>query len=154
MDLDRETAVRGRDEDPAADPERLRYEPALLLSAADMLDHRVREHDVELAVGERERACVSLHVADARIAGTEALTVLEPEGGDALGPRVVLLEEVERAASLLLAEAELVCADVEDRRLGRRLELVEEQLQLAPPRPERDRVDEPHAWKYPVRGGQ
>ena len=64
--LDREPAIRRREEDAPADAERLRDEPPLPLASADVLDHGVREDDVERAVGERQRARVTL---DVRICG-------------------------------------------------------------------------------------
>jgi hypothetical protein len=152
--LDGEAPVRRGDEHAPPDPDRLRHEPTLAHGAADVLDHGVREDDVELTVRERERTGVALDVPDPRVANPEALALVEAERGDPVRPRVELLEEVERPATAPLAEAELVRADVEDRGLRGRAELVEEQLQLPPPGPERDRVDEPHAWKYRVRGGQ
>jgi hypothetical protein len=154
VQLDRETPVRGGDEHAPADADRLRHEPTLALAAADVLDYSVREDDVELTVREGERTRVALDVPDARVANTEALALVEAERGDPVRPRVELLEEVECAAAVPFAETELVGADVEDRGLGGGAELVEEKLQLPPPGPERDRVDEPHAWKYRVRGGQ
>ena len=78
--------------------------------AADVLDHRVREHDVELAVTERKGARVALDVPNARVARTEPLAVLQPERGDPLRPGVALLEEVERATPVALAERKLVGA--------------------------------------------
>jgi hypothetical protein len=119
-----------------------------------VLDHRVREDDVELAVGEGQRAAISLGVADMRVTGPEPGTILEPERGDALGPRVHLLEEVERAAAVALAEPELVRSDVEDARHRGGLELVEKELQLALAGAQRDGVGEAHARKYPFRPGE
>ena len=110
-----------------------------------MLDHCIREDDVELTVGERKCARVSLDVADVRVASAKRIAVLEPERRDLLRPRVQLLEEVERPAAVRLAEPELVGPDVEDARLRGRLKLLEEQPELAPAGAERDRVDEAHA---------
>ena len=142
--LDREPAVGRRQEHAAPDAERLRDEPSLALAAAHVLDHRVREDDVELAVRERQRARVTLHVLDRGVASPEARAVVKPESGDPLGPRVVLLEEVHRPAAVALAEAELVGSDVENRRVRVRSQLVEEQLQLPPAGAERDGIGEPH----------
>ena len=77
--------------------------------------------------------------ADVRVARAEARAVVEPERGDPLRPRVVLLEEVQRPAAVALAEPELVGADVEHGRLRRRAQLVEEEPQLALARAEGDR---------------
>ena len=121
-----------------------RDEPALSLAAADVLDHRVREHDVERAVLEGKVARVALDVANAGVARAKALAVVQAERGDPLRPRVVLLEEVQRAAAVALAEAELVRADVEHGRLRCGLQLVEEEAQLALSRPQGDGVGEPH----------
>jgi hypothetical protein len=73
-----------------------------------VLDHGVGEDDVELAVGERQRTRVALHVADLRIARAEPGTIVEPERRDPLGPRIALLEKVQRSAPVALAEGELV----------------------------------------------
>ena len=110
----------------------------------DVLDHRIREDDVELAVRERQAARVALDVPNRGVPAREARPVVQPEGGDALGPRIVLLEEVERAAAVALSETALVGTDVEHRRLRRRLQLVEEEPQLAGAGAHRDAVDEPH----------
>ena len=128
----------------AADADRFGHEPALSLASADVLDHGVREHDVELTVPERKLARVPLHVADPGVARAEALTVMEPQRGDALRPRVALLEEVQRPAAVSLAEAELVRPDVEHGRLLRGLKLVQEQPELPLARAEGDGIDDPH----------
>jgi len=144
VDLDREAAVRRRDEHAAPDPQRLGDEALLALSTADVLDHRVREHDVERTVLEGERARVALHIADFRVAGTKAGAVVETERGDALRPRIHLLEEVERPAAVALAEGELVGTDIEHRGVGSRVQLLEEELELAPSGAKGDLIDEPH----------
>ena len=77
--LDRKPAVRRRDERPAGDAERLLDEAALLLAAADVLDHRVREDDVELAVRERQLECVALDVADARVSLPETRSFVQAD---------------------------------------------------------------------------
>ena len=69
--LDREPPVRRRQEDAAPDPQGLGDEAPLAVAVAHVLDHRVREDDVEGAVGERQRACVTLDVRDRGIAATE-----------------------------------------------------------------------------------
>jgi hypothetical protein len=72
---------------------------------------------------------------------------VEPERGDALGPRVALLEEVVDPAAALaarLAVGDLVDPDVEHGRLRRRLHQLEKEGELPPARAERDRVGEPH----------
>src|SRR6187431_938839 len=151
--LDRKAPVRRRDEDMATDADGLGDELPLALASSDVLDDGVREHDVERAVLERQRTRVSLDVRDARIPRAEAGAVVQPERRDPLGPGVELLEEVHRRAAVALAEAELVRADVEHRRVRRRSQLLEEEAKLALARAQRDRVDEPHrGWKYPVRG--
>ena len=142
--LDREPAVGSRDERAVPDPERLGDELPLTVAPTDVLDHRIREDDVELAVSERERAGVSLHVPDPGVASAEPGAVLEAERRDPSRPGVELLEEVERAAAVVLPEAELVGAHVEHRRLRRRLELLEEETELSPTRAERDGVDNAH----------
>ena len=149
--LEREAAVRRRDECPAADAERFPHESALPVTISDVLDDGVREHDVELAVRKRKRQRVALDVADARVTLAEALAFVESERGDALGPRIELLEEVERAAAVALAEPELVGADVEHGRLASRLQLVEEELELAPPGAHRYLVSQSHGRKYRLR---
>ena len=141
--LDGKATVRRRDERAPTDPECLYDEPTLTLTAAHVLDNGVREDDVELAVSERKRAGVSLDVADRRVASTETGPIVEPERRDPLGPGIVLLEEVQGPAAVALSEAELVGAHVENRRVRRGLELVEEELELAPARAQRDGVDEP-----------
>jgi hypothetical protein len=144
VDLDREATVRCRYERAAPDPDGLGDELPLALPVADMLDDCIREHDVELAVSERELARVALHVADPRVALSEAGAVVKPECGDPLGPRIVLLEEVQRPAAVALTERELVDTDVEHRGLRGRVQLLEEEAELPLPRAQRDLVDEPH----------
>ena len=87
------------------------------------------------------------------VARAEARAVLEPERRDPLRPRVELLEEVQRRAAVALAEGELVRADVEHGRLRGRLELVEEQPELAPAGAEGHGIGEAHARKYRLRLG-
>ena len=53
--LDREATVRRRDEHAATDPESLRDELPLTRSPTEMLDHGVREDDVERPVREGKR---------------------------------------------------------------------------------------------------
>ena len=79
MELDGEPAVRRRDEHPPADAQRLGDEGALALGRADVLDDRVREDDVEGAVGKGQRARVPLDVGDVRVGGAEAGAVVEAE---------------------------------------------------------------------------
>ncbi len=117
VNLDREAAVRGGEEHAPPDAEGLRHEEKLPRAVAHVLEHGVREDDVELSVGEGKRAGVSLDVVDVRIAGTESGAVLEPQRRDLLWPRVQLLEEVERPAAVAFAEPELVGADVEHGRM-------------------------------------
>src|SRR5262249_33503414 len=124
--LDGKAAVGRGNEDLASDAQRLEDEPALTFSSTDVLDDGVREHDVELAVGEGQRAGVALDVANPWIARPDPGPVLQPERGHALRPRVVLLEEVECVAPVPLPEGELVRPDVEDRGLGGGAQLVEE----------------------------
>ena len=114
VNLDREAAIRRREEDAPPDAKRLRDEESLPHAVAHVLDHRVREDDVELPIGEGKRAGISLDVADVWIASAERGAVLEPERRDLLRPRVQLLEEVERPAAVTLAEPELVGPDIED----------------------------------------
>ena len=142
--LERETAVRCRDEGLPADPERLRDELPLLLAVADVLDDGIREDDVERAVEERERERVTLNVADSRIALAKPKSVVQAECRDPLRPRVELLEEVQRRAVVALVEAELVRADVQHGRLLGGLELVEEELELALSGAHRDGIRESH----------
>ena len=71
--LDREPAVRRRDERPPADPERLGDEALLLILPAHVLDHRVREDDVEDTILERQLERVGLDVARLGVARAEAL---------------------------------------------------------------------------------
>src|SRR5262245_13719443 len=151
--LDRKAAVRRRDEDAATDANGLGDELPLALPPSDVLDDGVREHDVERAILERQRARVALDVRHVRVARAETGPVVQPECRDPLRPGVQLLEEVHRGAAVALAEAELVGADVEHRRVRRRSQLLEKEAELALARTQRDRVGEPHrAWKYPVRG--
>ena len=79
VNLERETAVGCREEHAPPDAERLRHEEPLPRAVAHVLDHGVREDDVELAVGERKRAGVSLDVADVWIAGAKRGAVLETQ---------------------------------------------------------------------------
>ena len=142
--LDREATVGRRDEHASPYTKRLAHEAALALAAADVLDHRIREHDVELAVTERKGARVPLDVPNARVARTEPLAVLQPERGDPLWPGVARLEEVERATPVALAERKLVGPDVEHGGLSGRPQLVEEQPQLPLPRAQGDGISESH----------
>ncbi len=129
--LHREASVGRRDERPAADAKCFCHEAPLADAVPDVLDHRIREDDVELAVGERQVASVALDVPNRGVPAREARPVVQPEGGDALGPRIALLEEVERAAAVALSETQLVGTHVEHRCLRRRLQLVQEEPQLA-----------------------
>jgi hypothetical protein len=52
--VDREEPVGGLDEVPATHATAFLGEPTLVLQGADVLDHGVAEHDVELAVAERQ----------------------------------------------------------------------------------------------------
>ena len=120
---------------------------ALPLPVADVLDHGVREDDVEGPVGKREGTRVALDVGDLRIPLAEPDAVVQPERGDPLAPGIELLEEVVRPAARLAsgaAEADLVGADVEHRGRRGRAHLVEEEPQLPAARPERDGIDEIH----------
>ena len=120
---------------------------------AHVLDHRVREDDVERAVREGQRARVALDVGDVRVAGAEPFAVVQTERRDALRPRVALLEEVHRRAAVSVPEAELVGPDVEHRRIGGRPQLVEKEPQLSLPRAQRDGVGEPHRVEVSARTG-
>src|SRR5262249_25838947 len=102
--------------------------------------------EVELAVREGEAASVRGHAAHAREGGGEALERRVRDRRHALGPRVERLEEVvRRAVAVLLAEAGVGGADVDDRRLGARPQLVYEEAELALAAPERDvRGELPH----------
>jgi len=148
MHLDGKPSVRGRDEYAATDAHCLGYEATLPFTPTDVLDDGVREDDVELAVAEGKGARIALHIADPGIAGAKAGSVVQPESGDALGPWVELLEEVQRAAAVALAEAQLVGADVENGGLGGRAELLHEEPELSPARAEGDGVGEAHRRKY------
>ena len=145
--LDREPAIRRREEDPSPDPQRLPDERLLPLAPADVLDHGVRVDDVERVVGKGEGAGVALHVGDRRVPLPEPGAVVEPERRDPLRPRIALLEEVVgRAAALAarLSDRHLVDPDVEHRRRRVGAHQLEEQRELPPARTERDRVGEPH----------
>ncbi len=144
MHLDREAAVRRRDEHASTDPKRLRHELALPHASAHVLDHGVREDDVERAVREGQSARVALDVRDVRIAGSEPFAVVQAQRRDALGPRIALLEEVHRGAAVSVPEAELVGPDIEHRGSGGRPQLVEKEPQLSLSRAQRDGVGEPH----------
>ena len=75
--LDREATVGRCDEHATADPDGLGDHRALPMAIADVLDHRIGEHDVELTVREGERARVALNVRDLRIPGTKALPFVQ-----------------------------------------------------------------------------
>ena len=107
-----------------------RHEEPLPHPIAHVLDHRIREDDVERTVGEGEGTRISLHIRDVWIPRAEPDAVLEPERGNASGPRVQLLQEIERPAAVTLAEPELVGSDIEEGRLRGRLELVEKSRSL------------------------
>ena len=142
--LEREPAVRRRHERAARHAQRLGDEAPLLLAPADVLDHGVRERDVEGAVLEGQREGVALDVARLAIALAETLALVQPERGDPRRPGVELLEEVERAAARVLAEAEVVDSDVEHRRLLGRRHRLHEEAELPPPGAERDAVGQGH----------
>ena len=99
--LDREPSVRRRQEDVTTHAQRLGDEGALALLAADMLGARRWRTRSRRRRPERQRAGVSLDVGDVRVGVAKPGTVVEPERGDAVRPRVQLLEEVVRAASRL-----------------------------------------------------
>ena len=103
MHLDGEAPIRRRDEDTAPDPDRLGHELPLALASADVLDDGVRKDDVELAVGEGQRARIALHVWNLWVTGTEAGAVVEAERRDPIGRGVQLVEEEPKLA---LARAE------------------------------------------------
>ena len=82
--LDREPEVRRGDERLPGDAERLLDEAPLLLAAPDVLDHRVREDDVELSVLERQRERVALDVAHLRVPLPKPRSLVQAEGRDPL----------------------------------------------------------------------
>ena len=122
--LDREPAIRSR------------HERDVRLAALDTKSRcRTRsptcsitafEKTMSNAPSAKGRARISLHIRDVWIPRAEPDAVLEPERGNAPGPRVQLLQEIERPAAVTLAEPELVGSDIEEGRLRGRLELVEE----------------------------
>jgi 3-methyladenine DNA glycosylase/8-oxoguanine DNA glycosylase len=126
------------------DSKRLRDEAPLLLAATDVLDHGVREDDVELPVREGQLEGVTLNVARSRKALAEARSLVQPQCGDLARPGVELLEEVERPAALVLAEGGVVGSDVEHRRLGGRRHRLHEERELAPSGTQGDCVGEAH----------
>ena len=135
--LDREPPIGRRQEHAPADAERLRHEEPLPLDVSHVLDHRVRVDDVERLVAERERATVALDVGDIRIPEAEARAFVEAEGRDPLTPGVELLEDVVRPTARLApfgTEPDLVDADIENRRVGGRTQLVHEKPKLPPAR--------------------
>ena len=103
--------------------------------AGDVLDHGVREAEVELAVRERKLAPVGAHRGHGREGGGEAVELGVADAGDALGPRVERLEEVVARA---VPERRVGHADVDHGRLGAGLEEIEEEAQLPFPAPQRD----------------
>ena len=129
--------VRRRDEHAPADAERLGDEEPLPLGVTDVLDHRVREDDVEGVVVERQRARVTLDVRDLRIPTAKAAAVVEAERGHLRPPRVVLLEEVVRVAPELTAVSPKLTSSTPTSStvvVRPRSQLVAEQPQLSPPR--------------------
>ncbi len=95
MRVDREPAVRGGNKDAPGDPAELLDEaPLLAPPARDVLDHGVREAELERAVGEGERAPVRLHDGHPRKRRGEAVEPGVADGGDLPRPGVARLEEV------------------------------------------------------------
>ena len=126
--LQREVAVRRRHEHPARDAAELVHEPALALTpTANVLDHGVREREVELTVAERKLAPVGLHGPDCRERGPKAIELGDPDTGDLLRPRVASLEEVVGRAA---TEWRVGDSDVDHRRRGPGLERLEEEPEL------------------------
>ena len=76
------------------DAQSLVDEAALLHPAADVLDHRIREADVELGVVERQRERVALDVPRPRDSAPGSAPLVQAERRDLLGPWIQLLEEV------------------------------------------------------------
>ena len=137
MDLDRKTSIRRGDEDAPGDPAELVHEPALGVPVADVLDDSVREGDLELCVGERERATIGANGRHAGKRGLEPLEILRRDSRDPLGPGVDRLEEVMRSVHPLAGPA-VGDPDVHDRRLRCRRHVLEEELHLSAPTPSRD----------------
>ena len=114
--LEREPPVRRRDEDAACDAAELVHEPPLPVAAAgDVLDDRVREAEVERAVGERQLAPVGSNRVHLWERSDEAIELGVADGGDPVGPGIHRLEEVVARAA---AERRIGHADVDDRRLA------------------------------------
>ncbi len=139
--IEREETVGGGHEHAPGDPAELREKLPLSLPApGDVLDHRVRETEVERPVGEGEAAPVRAHRAHARERGGETVELGLADRGDALGPRVARLEEVVARAA---PEGRVGHPDVEHRCLGARSEELEEEAELAFPAAKR------HAQRRP-----
>ncbi len=126
--VEREPAVRRRHEHAPGDAAELGDElPLTFAPTGDVLDDRVREAEVERAVGERQLAAVRADRGDEREGGGEAVELGVADGGDPLRPRVEGLEEVvARAAS----EGRVGDADVDDGRLRAGPVQVEEEAKL------------------------
>src|SRR5829696_222494 len=93
--LDRKVAVRDADEDAWRDPEQLPDVLALLLIAADMLEHGIRGGDGELMVPERERAArLDPDVGDRREGAVEIVALAETAGRDLRRMGIEPLEEI------------------------------------------------------------
>ncbi len=95
MVLHRKEAVGGGDEHPPGHPRQLGYEEALVLAAADVLDHRVGHGDVEGAVRERQgRVGDHPTVGHLRERAAEVGALSQAQGGDPLRVGVLALQHV------------------------------------------------------------
>jgi hypothetical protein len=113
-------------------------ERALCLAVADVLEHRVREPEVERPVRERQRPAVGLHGRDLGERLGEARERRHADRGDPRGPRIPGLEEVVGT----IPERRVGHADVQDRGLGPRTERLQKEVELPPAAPQRDAVGE------------
>jgi hypothetical protein len=114
------------------------HEPPLLVTAAHVLDDRVRKGDVEGVVLEREVGPAGRHAADRRKLLGEVRQGHVAHGRDPLGPGIQRFEKiVAQRDTGLGVEAGVADADVDDGRLRLWAQLVQKECELAPAVPER-----------------
>jgi hypothetical protein len=87
--IQREAAVGRSDENRAARSEHLLDELPLVIATPDMLDHGIREADLERVCVEGEASTIGNDEPHLREDARERWHVLQRDSGDALGPGVL-----------------------------------------------------------------
>src|SRR5262245_46352381 len=95
MHLDRKSTVWSGQEDTATRAQKLLEKEALLCSAPYMLQHRTRETDIEVGVGERQRPVrLDPHESGAGEDHLESRTILDRGHGDVSAVRIPALQKI------------------------------------------------------------